>query len=558
MFNHRLTVTLCGLQVVPLMMMAPQPAHAQSRFLAPFERYEPRQEQVLLAELMAIAGQYRRTNIANCDEAYGPLSGADMRSLLFYRQANFERFRWTSSSQGGNYTWYISEGSDENYLCGEGKVYCQPLYVCRSGPVRLVRGSDRLVALGERLREMDIGLGVQFRFKTCNQSISKFRQVEVLLKNPGHVRNMANSAFATNVVASAVHFADRLCHDDGFSYSYPNVRSDRRDRSGYYDPYGNIEVSVIDGTRPYDSRAKPVLRIRTKASGSPGTIRISESDGWQNVPRLTGFVLADVATFTARPVAATTSSSSASFAIVPVAIKPSMAGGIVWGIPRSKDIAPPTGATAQSTDNGLGPVTTSDNATSAQIAIARSSWPYAVLSNAVYRNGSEIDPPADWAPVTGYTDRAGGGFYAEVWKKTERDKVIEVALVFRGTDGAADWTTGNMGFAQQQLAKQLANQVKAENPGVTITATGHSLGGALAKVAAAQLGGQAVVFNSSPRGPSPEKLVNIAELGDVLALPRAVAGTPATGSMVFNFTIGSQDDNHSIYRLAVGLKQLAD
>lgn len=522
---HRiLKPLLYALLATLALVLAPQAALAGPQFLAPLDRYAPQHDQALEGELTALAGKYRRANIANCDEAYGPLSGTDMRSLLFYRQATFERFRWTRSSVGGSYTWYINEGSDQSYLCGEGKVFCQDLHVCLSGPARLVRNSDRLVALGERIQEVDIGKGVKFRFKGCDQSISKFRWVEVLLNNPAHVRTMANGAFAANVVASAIHFADRLCHDDGYSYGYPNVRMDRRDKSGFYDPFANIVVSVVDGTRGYDPRMRPLLRMRTSLSNRPGQVWINESEGWPGVASRSYFALADISAFTAP--------SSA-------ALPPSTAGD-----PQANLLARIQALAIRPSPKAMTLEMVKAYGGAGNFGVIVEHVKYAVLANAAYDDNPAIE---GWSNISAsfgkLTENPATGFRAFVFR-ADRETVIAVrgsGAPFGEAGNRVNWedwiaTNARFGKAQKPDAERLFQAVRVScacNP----VMTGHSLGGGLTQFIAVKHGTRGIAFDPAPFAEFPagtqasfKNVISFRNKADPVSIiaPEKIAGTMIT------------------------------
>jgi hypothetical protein len=84
----------------------------------------------------------------------------------------------------------------------------------------------------------------------------------------------------------------------------------------------------------------------------------------------------------------------------------------------------------------------------------------------------------------------------------------EIVISFAGTGPgsilSADWVNGNIPLALGNLSDQLRQaadyylQVKAQNPGATISFTGHSLGGGLASLMAVFFGESAFTFDQAP------------------------------------------------------------
>jgi hypothetical protein len=86
-------------------------------------------------------------------------------------------------------------------------------------------------------------------------------------------------------------------------------------------------------------------------------------------------------------------------------------------------------------------------------------------------------------------------------------KGSEIVISFAGTDfdnKIADFLNGNVPLAGGTLGQQLKDaadyylQIKAANPGATITLTGHSLGGGLAALIAVMFDETAVTFDQAP------------------------------------------------------------
>lgn len=130
---------------------------------------------------------------------------------------------------------------------------------------------------------------------------------------------------------------------------------------------------------------------------------------------------------------------------------------------------------------------------------------YAKLSMEVYE-GTE---PEGWdkLPIDLPKTATDSGFYAAAYQSTENPG--EIVIAFRGTEPLADlWDdllaadgAIAVGWEHQQFADALefANLVKntyGENPTVTITVTGHSLGGGLAQLAADVFGWGGETFDA--------------------------------------------------------------
>lgn len=107
--------------------------------------------------------------------------------------------------------------------------------------------------------------------------------------------------------------------------------------------------------------------------------------------------------------------------------------------------------------------------------------------------------------------------------------------------------------AQEGFAKSLAEEISRDFPDAKISATGHSLGGALAKAAVEGTSNKAVVFNSSPRGWDGENVIHIEEMGDALDYFR----DNHPGDIQFDFQEGSKLDAHRMRSLAEGMRGLA-
>lgn len=148
----------------------------------------------------------------------------------------------------------------------------------------------------------------------------------------------------------------------------------------------------------------------------------------------------------------------------------------------------------------------------------------AKLSEAVYTNGAQ-----DLSGFAYIQSDLGLGFGAAAFKRGN-----EIVVAFRGTDTpsfsadvlkdvAADisYVTGTPTPAMESYARQAAEflaQVRASNPGLSITITGHSLGGALAQLVGNISGFKTVAFDA----PGPAQLVGA--LADELASANNLSG----------------------------------
>ena len=250
-------------------------------------------------------------------------------------------------------------------------------------------------------------------------------------------------------------------------------------------------------------------------------------------------------------------------------VQPHYPTGVTWGVVIG-DMTPVLIDMSVADSIGTVPITSPENATSQQLQAAASYWEYAVLSSNVYRDGRETtdieglekvgDSVSFFSDINyqietnaqstdAYLAPDDRGFYAETFVRMEGNKIVEVIVVFRGTENAKDWLNGNITPAQERIARNYAAAVAKDYSGFKITLTGHSLGGALAKVAADEVGGTAIVFNSSPRGPESSSVISMQEAGDPL--------NPFQGSdVIYNFGTGNAKSEHSIFNLAAGMRKL--
>jgi hypothetical protein len=134
------------------------------------------------------------------------------------------------------------------------------------------------------------------------------------------------------------------------------------------------------------------------------------------------------------------------------------------------------------------------------------------LARAVY-NISQKEVTGGWQRIDWRDD--ADGFKAAVYQRTLPDGRIDRRVVFAGTDDAGDWLSNIqqgggwvLGFNRQRVdplsgdpygkAVEYARQfvaAKDKDPRMTVSLSGHSLGGALAQYCSLELGVRATVFN---------------------------------------------------------------
>jgi hypothetical protein len=185
------------------------------------------------------------------------------------------------------------------------------------------------------------------------------------------------------------------------------------------------------------------------------------------------------------------------------------------------------------------------------------------------------------------------GLSYEVWEKIDAEQII-VALVFRGTDDAADWWTNfrwvtryvpfvrDQYMQVQSLTPPLVASIRKRHDGknIRIVTAGHSLGGGLAHQAAyiSDFIKEVFAFDSSPvtgfySVPDPPRRENamgivvrrIYERGEILATLRRVmrwlnplsTKDPEVIEIRFNLSQGSAITQHNMRTLAYKLKEKA-
>lgn len=191
-------------------------------------------------------------------------------------------------------------------------------------------------------------------------------------------------------------------------------------------------------------------------------------------------------------------------------------------------------------------------------AIAKKSYPYAIMSSNAYPGGTQIDI-ADWDKVERF--ESAKGFGADVYLSTNRESAV---IAFRGTDNIADWIFANFYInlfsgGQFSQADEVYNHVVYKYHPEKITTTGHSLGGGLAmRISFRNKGVDAFVFNSSSRtatGVSTKniwqnKIISIRDSGEALAPLRRLPLFDRTEEYRYNFSGGNPINEHNMERFA--------
>jgi hypothetical protein len=128
---------------------------------------------------------------------------------------------------------------------------------------------------------------------------------------------------------------------------------------------------------------------------------------------------------------------------------------------------------------------------------------YAQLSGAAYYRTDEnrMDAPNGWTELKWVSDGFISGFSAGAYKNGN-----EIVISFAGTNErmVKDWVFGNipagLGLSAEQIKQAMAFtlDIMRENPGASISFTGHSLGGGLASLMAVFFDLPATIFNPAP------------------------------------------------------------
>jgi len=143
---------------------------------------------------------------------------------------------------------------------------------------------------------------------------------------------------------------------------------------------------------------------------------------------------------------------------------------------------------------------------------AQKALPYALMSSNVYR-----DPRTATFALPGWVvferQESNSGLALEEWHQVENGTVIQIVVVYKGTDGITDWPDmiTNLSLrkeprqyaqAQEHFKRLLERTAAASTP---VAVSGHSLGGGIAlnvsfRQSTIQRPVPAYVFNTSPRG----------------------------------------------------------
>jgi hypothetical protein len=136
---------------------------------------------------------------------------------------------------------------------------------------------------------------------------------------------------------------------------------------------------------------------------------------------------------------------------------------------------------------------------------------YALMAGASYISTrpeiNQFPVPDGWVGTKHDNPPDGGGFEAIsfIQSGTTLATSTEIVISFAGTgpglntDWVANCAMATGGVSEQlRQAAQYYLDVKATNPGATISFTGHSLGGGIASLLSVFFGGQAVTFDQAP------------------------------------------------------------
>jgi hypothetical protein len=124
------------------------------------------------------------------------------------------------------------------------------------------------------------------------------------------------------------------------------------------------------------------------------------------------------------------------------------------------------------------------------IPIIAANAKYSRLADAVYADTASA--PLGWC-VTRDTGNTRFGMRAKIFV----DVTNETVVAFRGTANWPDWIT-DIGAGLGGLWPEMGDALTAAQESGVLTFVGHSLGGAMAQLAAASLGGRAITFDPAP------------------------------------------------------------
>jgi Ca2+-binding RTX toxin-like protein len=139
---------------------------------------------------------------------------------------------------------------------------------------------------------------------------------------------------------------------------------------------------------------------------------------------------------------------------------------------------------------------------------------YALLAGHAYistgSSSTAIPIPSGWIggdfvsdTLNATSTQTSAGFEAGTYKRQNADGTKEVVISFAGSVELADWQADaqlGLGMHSDHLrqAALYYAEIKRDNPGATITLTGHSLGGGLASVLGVLFNEKAVTFDAAP------------------------------------------------------------
>ena len=197
-------------------------------------------------------------------------------------------------------------------------------------------------------------------------------------------------------------------------------------------------------------------------------------------------------------------------------------------------------------------------------------WPFALMASNSYRTSAFFTIP-NWSLIEHFRGALnsghGVGFQSDIYVRKEAEKVVEIAVVFRGTDHSADWKT-NLSLwwpwnddrtpSQFQHAEWVARNIKDKYPGIPVVYVGHSLGGGMAfHVGWTQSNARVFAFNTSPRvwssgTPIEKGRYDIAESGEFLRFVQFWRKVPGI-RVRMNFREAGLEGDHNMYYFARAL-----